>query len=182
MDTLVLNSFRLPIQLVSWRKAFTMIVSGRAEVLEEYEDRAVKTAWETFQIPAVIRLLKTAVGFFRRGPRFNRSNIYLRDKGKCQYCGRAVTKTEFQIEHVVPRAQGGRTIWTNCVTSCNRCNQRKQDKTPRQAGMRLLSKPVRPKSLPGMFSPVIQWSKEMPTEWRDFIASVDYWHGTLESG
>ena len=180
MDTLVLNSSRLPISCVSWRKAFTMIVSGRAEVMEEYEDRVVKTARETYQIPAVIRLLEAAVGFFRRGPRFNRSNIYLRDKGKCCYCGRAVTKTEFQIEHVVPKAQGGRTVWENVVVACGPCNQRKQDKTPAQAQMRLLSKPVRPKSLPGMFSPVIQWSDGMPDEWRGFVYSVQYWHSQLE--
>jgi len=180
MDTLVLNSYRMPVQAVSWRKAFTMIVSGRAEVMEEYENRIVRTAYETFHIPAVIRLLKSAVGFFRRGPRFNRTNIYLRDKGACQYCGLKVSKSEFQIEHVVPRAKGGRTVWENVVVACEPCNQRKQDKTPAQARMRLLSKPVRPKSLPGMYSPVIQWETGMPDEWRDFVYSVSYWHSELE--
>ena len=158
-----------------------MICSGRAEVMEEYENRVVHSARETFQIPAVIRLLKATAAFFRRGPRFNRTNIYLRDKGKCQYCGAAVTRSAFQIEHVTPRAQGGRTTWANCVTACNPCNQRKQDKTPQQARMRLLSKPSKPKSLPGAFSPVLAWDeKRMPMEWRDYLASVHYWHDKLE--
>jgi hypothetical protein len=91
-----------------------------------------------------------------------------------------LSKSEFQLEHVTPRAQGGRTNWQNCVVSCNRCNQRKQDKTPAQARMSILTKPVRPKSLPGTVSPAFRWAEGMPSEWRDFIASVHYWHGTLD--
>lgn len=180
MEVLVLNAHRVAVSRVSWQDAFVMVCAGRAEILEEYEDRVVRTAREVYPMPAVIRYLRATTKFFRKGPRFNRTNVYLRDKGICQYCGIKVDRAEFQIEHVIPRAQGGKSTWENVVVACHRCNQKKEDKTPAQAKMPLLSKPSKPKSLPGTFSPVISWSEGMPKEWKSFIASVHYWHDKLE--
>jgi 5-methylcytosine-specific restriction endonuclease McrA len=158
-----------------------MICSGRAEILEEYADRVVCTVRKIYQMPAVIRLIGATKAFYKKGPRFNRNNIYLRDKGKCQYCTRKLSKSEFQLEHVTPRAQGGRTNWQNVVVACEPCNQRKQDKTPAQARMKLSTKPVQPRSLPGMVSPAFRWEPGMPMEWKSFVASVTYWHSELEN-
>jgi hypothetical protein len=82
---------------------------------------------------------------------------------------------------VVPRAQGGKTTWENVVICCVPCNQRKGGRTPSQAGMRLRSTPVKPKSLPARLRIVIGWQKGMPTSWRAWMRDFSYWNGELES-
>lgn len=174
MDTLVLNSAYIAIDRITWQEAVANIFTGRAEVVEEYEDWTVRSPSVEMRVPSIIRFLGKVIGLFRRGPRFNRRNVYLRDKGTCQYCGSLVSKAEFTYDHVVPRCQGGKTTWSNVVISCVGCNQRKSDKTPSQAGMRLRAKPTKPNNLNGShFS--VQWSEDMPPTWRDYLVSVSYW-------
>jgi len=179
MDTLVLNSAYMPVNRVSWRKAFTWIFSGRAEVVEEYEDRTVSSPTQTFKMPAIIRFLGKVVGLFRRSVKFNRQNVYLRDKGCCQYCGKKVSRSHFTYDHVVPRSQGGKTVWDNVVIACLPCNQHKANRTPEQAKMRLRMKPAKPKSLPNQ-PPALVWQDGMPSCWKDYVSTVSYWHETLD--
>lgn len=180
MDTLVLNAAYQPVARVSWQKAFTLVFTGRAEVVETYADRVIRSAREIFPMPSIVRFVRMVTTYFRRGVRFNRRNVYLRDKGRCQYCGHRVPSNDFNFEHVVPKAQGGRTTWENIVVACHPCNQRKGNRTPEQAGMRLLSKPRRPKSLPGMGRAQLAWHAGMPSTWKDYLQTVRYWHATLE--
>lgn len=179
MDTLVLNSAYMPIDRISWKEAIANLVKGRAEVVEEYLDWTVSSPSQTWRVPSIIRFLGKVTGLFRKGPKFNRHNVYLRDKGRCQYCDRKVSKSEFTYDHVVPRRQGGKTTWKNVVIACSKCNQRKADHTPKQAGMRLRSKPVKPHSLPGT-TPIIRWADNMPPTWKDYVAGVSYWHAKLD--
>lgn len=181
MDTLVLNAWYQPIDRITWQDAFRLIFSGRAEIVETYTDRTVRSCRETFAVPSIVRFLrkvKAAVAHRRKVP-FNRRNVYLRDRGRCQYCGKSVPSNEFDFEHVLPRAQGGRTSWENIVVACIPCNQRKGNRTPEQAGMRLLTRPTRPRSLPGMECGGLVWKEGMPTSWKDYLRSVRYWHATL---
>ena len=69
-------------------------------------------------------------------------------------------------DHVIPRAQGGRTEWENIVTACYGCNARKGNRTPDQAGMFPLRDPVKPASLP-LVPPRIDIAS-VPVEWRDY--------------
>lgn len=181
MDTLVLSDSFMPIQRVSWKRAITWVVSGRAAVVEEYDDRVIRSPSQVFPMPSVIRFLHRVVGLFRRGVKFNRKNVWLRDKGKCQYCGERVSQNKFTFDHVVPRDQGGTTKWQNIVVSCSTCNQRKSNQTPEQAGMILRTKPVCPKSLPGKSFPMFTWDDDMPQSWRDYLGSYQYWNTKLES-
>ena len=80
--------------------------------------------------------------------RFSRHNIYMRDGNTCQYCGQELPRTELNLDHVVPRAQGGRTTWENVVCCCIDCNLSKGARTPEQAGLKLLKAPVRPRWTP----------------------------------
>ncbi len=178
MHTLVLNSAYMPINKITWRKAISLLFTGKVEVIEEY-DEIVRSPSTAFQMPSIIRYLGAKVGMFRRGVKFNRNNVYLRDKGRCQYCGKRVSREDFTYDHIVPRRHGGETKWKNIVVSCIPCNQRKAARTPEQAGMRLISKPVRPKYLPGVSSPILNWSAGMPTSWKDYMGSVKYWHDKL---
>jgi 5-methylcytosine-specific restriction endonuclease McrA len=88
--------------------------------------------------------------------------------------------SEFTFDHIVPRSQGGITRWENVVVSCLPCNQRKADRAPEQAGMKLLVKPTKPKTLPGSLTPVLKWEEGMPETWREYLGSIEYWHGKLD--
>jgi len=107
----------------------------------------VRAAHRSLRVPEVIclahydRLPGAAVTFSRR-------NLAKRDHHTCQYCGAQPGAEAITIDHVVPRSQGGVSSWTNCVASCVRCNAKKADRTPEQAGMRLRRCPVRPEWKP----------------------------------
>jgi 5-methylcytosine-specific restriction endonuclease McrA len=79
---------------------------------------------------------------------FSRRNVAKRDHFTCQYCGAQPGGETITIDHVVPRSQGGVSSWTNCVAACLRCNARKADRTPEQAGLRLRKRPARPEWKP----------------------------------
>lgn len=76
---------------------------------------------------------------------YNRRTIYRRDNNTCQYCGKKKPSSELSLDHVVPRCQGGLTTWENIVVACTECNAHKAGRTPKEANMKLLSKPSKPK-------------------------------------
>lgn len=82
--------------------------------------------------------------------KYSRQTVFERDNCRCQYCGKTFDRKVLEVEHVFPRALGGKTEWTNIVTACRPCNSRKANRTPEQAGMRLLKKPTKPKWLSPM--------------------------------
>lgn len=105
--------------------------------------RWIKTSSSRIAAPEVIVLKK----YGERPPRrisFNRPNLYRRDEWTCQYCGEELPQKKLTIEHIMPSSRGGETSWTNCVAACKRCNGRKADKTPSEAGMPLRKEPRKP--------------------------------------
>ena len=171
-QTLVLSQSYEPVKIVSWQRAITLLFLGKCEVIEEYE-RDIKTTSIVLKIPSVVRLLN-AFRRHRKPVKFSRVNIYGRDGYSCQYCGAKKAIAELTYDHVVPRAQGGKTIWSNIVTACETCNSRKANRTPTQAGMKLRKQPVQPTATPAL---VVTVSKEsVPDAWRDYV----YWTGELE--
>lgn len=183
MDVLVLSNTFAPLRRVSWQTAFTWLFSGRVEVIDHYVDRSVRSARASWPMPSIVRFLRKAAKVFRQGVKFNRRNLYLRDKGRCAYCGTKTAMHDFTFDHVTPRSRGGRTTWENIVVSCLPCNQWKGDRTPAEARMHMRYKPVRPKALPGVYDTQLVWQEGMPRSWRDYLGSVRYWHGSLdESG
>lgn len=181
METLVLDTSYIPVARVHWQRALTLLFMGKVEVVEEYEDREIRSVTLVLKMPSIVRFIR-AMRSKKRAIKFSRGNIYSRDNGKCQYCGNKVPMATFTYDHVVPRAQGGMTEWTNVVVACSACNQRKGNRTPAQAGLRLLSIPVRPKKLPDQAHITIQWRKNDPLSWRDWLASHSYWNDSLEEG
>jgi 5-methylcytosine-specific restriction endonuclease McrA len=178
-STLVLNNAYQPIRIVPVRKALKDLANGRVELLEGYADVLVWISAKLSPLPCVVRFLRWSQGKYQRNVKFNRVNVWKRDKGACQYCGVKVDPATYQYEHVLPKSRGGRTTWENIVVACCPCNQKKRDRTPEEAGMRLLRKPVKPKSLPsGNFQ--LRLGSEIPTSWNDYLGSVEYWTGTLE--
>ena len=179
METLVLNRGYEPVARVPWQRAVTLLFLGKVEVVEEYESREVRSVTVVFKMPSIVRLLRALRGA-RKAIKFSRENVYARDSGRCQYCGRGVRRDEITYDHVVPRALGGKTMWENIVTCCVGCNQAKGGRTPEQAGMRLRSAPVKPKKLPDTFRIAVGFTKGMPESWRSFLRSYSYWNSELE--
>jgi 5-methylcytosine-specific restriction endonuclease McrA len=164
--TLMLTPWMAPYQVISWERAIVLSYLGKVEVLEEY-DECVPAPSITLRTPAVVRLTKARVPTQNK-VRFSRINVFLRDGFRCQYCGAKRPASELNYDHVLPRVRGGRTIWENIVTSCYACNDRKGSRTPVEAGMTLLRRPVTPKSLP--LPPVIRPGTIVPEVWRDYCA------------
>jgi 5-methylcytosine-specific restriction endonuclease McrA len=180
METLVLSTAYEPIARVSWQRAVTLLFAGKVEVVEEYNDREIRAITFSLRMPAVIRFLRALRGK-RPRIRFSRENVYLRDHGRCQYCSLKLPRHDATYDHVVPRARGGLTNWENIVIACVSCNQRKGGRTPEQAGMKLVMKPVRPKKLPEVIQMTFTWQKGMPESWRAWLRDFSYWNTELES-
>lgn len=140
-NCLVLNASYEPLNVIEDTRAIVLLLQGKAESVLD-SDRMCSSDRETLMFPSVIRLKYMAdVPRLRQVP-LSRRALFQRDSYTCQYCGDKPAKLE--VEHVVPRAQGGRNVWSNVTTACRSCNAHKRDRTPEQAGMVLLSKPYAP--------------------------------------
>ena len=144
MKTLKLDATYRPIGVVDCLEALVMCIVGKATAVEEYEEE-ISSPSITFKIPSVI-VLKTVVKFISTGFRPSRNNILWRDKNQCQYCGVIESPRDMTIDHVIPRSRGGENTWSNLVTCCKKCNQKKGNRTPEEANMSLLNKPVKPRN------------------------------------
>jgi 5-methylcytosine-specific restriction endonuclease McrA len=167
-QTLLLTPWMMPHKIISWQVAVTMSFLGKVEVIEEYEEEIASPSF-TIRAPAVVRL-KRPIGGMKRAVKFSRINVFSRDEFRCQYCGSRKAPRELNYDHVVPRVQGGRTVWENIVTSCYACNNKKRGRTPEQAGMKLLRAPVKPKTLP--MTPVIPRGGPHPEAWTHYCVNM----------
>ncbi len=141
---LVLNASYEPINVCAARRALILVLKGVAAA-EEVSLLRVQSARYSMKLPSVIRLLE-----YRRIPHQNRAlsrkNILMRDRYTCQYCHRTLPSSDLTLDHVIPRSRAGESSWENLVACCHGCNNRKGNRTPDEAGMRLARLP-RPFSL-----------------------------------
>lgn len=163
---LVLTPWFSPHLICPWQVAISDSYTGKIDVLEQYEEVARSPSVE-IRFPAVARLAKPMVRT-KKDVKFSRANVYTRDGHRCQYCGIVPnTSAGLNYDHVIPRSKGGKTTWDNIVACCVVCNRKKGDRTPKQAGMRLLRIPQRPTSLP-VSSPIIL-PREIPSLWVPYL-------------
>ncbi len=179
---LVLNRSYLPVHITSVRRACVLLYQGIARAVDatyrtfDFADWCQREPWMdddrlgvvggSVPVPRVILLIhfdRTP----RRQVRFTRFNVYARDGNTCQYCGRRLPRHELNLDHVIPRSQGGKSTWENIVCSCHPCNRRKGGRTPEQSGIRLLRRPTRPAWTPFMGRAV---GLERYVEWSAFLA------------
>lgn len=190
-NVLILNRFFMAVRVIDVRRAFTLLCRDCAEVIEmedgtpfqsyDFEswcelseltamdkqpgEEYLKTVRLELRVPRILRLTR-----FEKMPtqtvRFNRKNLFARDDNTCQYCGKQGSSSQLSMDHVIPRAHGGRTSWDNIVCCCLRCNGRKGGRTPKEANMKLLRQPGKPK-----VNPLMEQSIEDPryTCWRTFL-------------
>ena len=178
-NVLVLNKYYQAIRVINVRRAFGLLAKDLAEVVHIETDTAGASIWQNLDltewtelsalkhefepdgfdwihtvrmavaVPKIIRLL----GYDklpRQDVKFNRRNIFARDSNRCQYCGKKYSTIDLSLDHVIPRSQAGKTTWDNIVCCCIKCNVKKGGRTPEQAHMKLLSKPVKPKRSPAI--------------------------------
>jgi 5-methylcytosine-specific restriction endonuclease McrA len=140
-SVLLLNQDFAPLHLCRTPRALALVERGQAEVVV-LGAPPIATPVRAVARPAVIRLTRY-VGRPATRPRLSRRAIHRRDAYTCQYCGAVVTRPT--LDHVVPRRLGGGASWTNLVTACRECNERKGGRTPEQAGMPLRRQPTEPR-------------------------------------
>jgi 5-methylcytosine-specific restriction endonuclease McrA len=165
MTVLVLNSQYLPIQTTSVKKAVKLIYRGVA-VAEKYTEQVWKSISSEMILPAVIRL----INFHRlpnRSYKLSKKNILIRDRYTCQYCQGIFSERTLTLDHVIPKSKGGSSRWENLVAACRKCNSKKADKTPEEACMRLLSKPM--KLTVHTHTTILRNKGESRPEWSEFL-------------
>lgn len=152
---LVLNHNYEPLSICNVKKAVILLYLGKAELIESLDGKSLHSVSVTMPFPSIVRLSIYIRVPFKKIV-LSRKNILRRDGHRCQYCGR--TDVGLTVDHVVPKARGGEESWENLVCACVRCNNKKGDRTPAEAQLTLLRKPIRPNHV--MFL-------------RDFVGTVD---------
>jgi hypothetical protein len=146
-NCLVLNRSYIPVETITWQEAFKKIFNGQAYAIEFYDNEIVRTPNDEFLKPAVI-VCTEFNGMPSRVPVYSKRLICQRDEWTCMYCGTPVNQDTFSVDHIQPRARGGRSTFENTVCACKPCNSRKADKTLAEAGMRLRCTPRTPRINP----------------------------------
>lgn len=182
---LVLNKNWQAIHVKSAADALSMMYTGTATGLDiQGTDNMVPYRWENWvslptdpnanyistvrgkvKIPKII-LLCNFNQVPKKRPKFSSKALWSRDNGTCQYTGQKLTPNEANIDHVLPRSKGGRTTWTNCVITHKVINHKKGNKTPEEAGLKLIREPYEPKAMPTAF--YIKNHLNIP-EWNIFL-------------
>ena len=199
-NVLVLNKHYMAVRIVRARRAFSLLFRELAEVVSfeegvysNYNFQSwcevsefkrnfepdghdwVSTVSFYIAVPRIIRLL-----FYDHLPRnevrFNRRNIFARDKNSCQYCGKRYPTSELSLDHVIPKSIGGKSAWDNIVCACTKCNVKKGGRTPRQAGLKLIQKPVKPKRNPLVH---VHLAHQRYHSWKQFLDHA-YWSVELK--
>lgn len=142
-SVVVFSKNYLPVSRVNIKRAIALLVTGKAEPLDFSSGKGYKVRSPNIVllVPEHIRLTITDAERVWKVPPVNRREVLRRDKHACQYCG---STKQLTLDHVIPRSKGGKHTWDNVVTACERCNSRKGDRTPQQAGITLRTQPKAP--------------------------------------
>lgn len=140
---ILLNSDYNFLGTIDWKKAVTLVIKGKAEVVKA-TDKLIHNASKSVKmyLPKVLRLVQMVRRIYRSKVPYNKRNVIFRDGNTCQYCGE--TDTAMTIDHVIPASRGGKSSFDNCVASCKKCNSTKNDRLPSECGMTLKRRPFRP--------------------------------------
>ncbi len=137
---LVLNQDYSPISICTVQRAFLLVFLDKADLVNKANGTMLHSVTRVFPMPSVIKL-KRYIHIPYKKVILTRQNIFKRDGFTCQYCG---TTRDLTLDHVIPKAKGGKTTWMNLVTACKNCNARKGDYTPDEMGLTIKTRPFRP--------------------------------------
>ncbi len=159
---LILNQDYSPLTICSVQKAFILMYLSKAELVVKAENYLLRSVSATYPMPSIIRLFKY-VHLPYKGVMLSRQNIFKRDNGRCQYC---LTTEDLTLDHVFPKSRGGKSTWDNLVTACKRCNSKKGDFTPQEAGMLLAQSPFKPSFI--VF--LRDFSGQIADDWKPYLS------------
>jgi len=181
---LLLNADYSPLKIISWQKAIIWSMKYQydhnyaIEIVEYYQDKYIQgTNDKRHPVPSVAKTVKY-FNLFNRSLKFSRQNLFIRDNYTCQYCGKSFAYQELTYDHVIPKSKFGAnkelaTNWCNITTACTVCNRRKNNKTPEQASMKLLTNPYKPK-YDSRFLPVSRQLStigvDIPGAWKNYLS------------
>lgn len=164
-DVLLLNFSYEPLGVIDVKRAVQLLFARKVEVVEA-EAGLVRSTSTAFPLPSILRMLYY-VGRKRKRIELTKKNVLLRDRYTCAYCEARGARGDrtMTVDHVLPKSKGGPSTWENLVCACMRCNNRKNNRSPEHAGMKLKRKPKAPKYIP--------WIRvkrnTLPGEWHQFL-------------
>ncbi len=142
-----------PLSIITIPRAINLLLAEKAVVIEQ-TDQFLRTVRDRFPIPSVIAL-RTYINVPRRQAHWSRRGVLMRDSYTCIYCGvqpgavvkgKMLVKSDFTVDHVIPKSRGGKDQWGNTACACYICNHRKGDRLPHEAGMRMKWEPKTPRT------------------------------------
>jgi 5-methylcytosine-specific restriction endonuclease McrA len=161
---LLLNASFEPIKVVSARRAVGLLLSGKAESVDDGGRQAFyRSTSQSIAVPSVIRLKYQVKIPYRATVPLCRAAVLARDDRTCQYCFRHGDT----MDHVQPRSRGGKHAWENVVTACKRCNSNKDDQLLSEIGWTLVTTPYAPKA---WFYVVFKF--ELDPAWAPYLPST----------
>lgn len=177
---LLLNADFSPLRIISWRRAmlwslkYGMNTKYSIEILAYHDEHIQCSGGKIYYIPSVAKSNYYFDLYNRKNIHFSRQNIFIRDNFTCQYCGIKYHYNKLTYDHVIPKSKwtqsASSTCWKNIVTACYKCNRKKGNKTPEEAGMTLLNIP----QMPSYNHKYLPWYKilsniEYASVWKDFL-------------
>jgi 5-methylcytosine-specific restriction endonuclease McrA len=163
-----------PLSVWPWQDAVHAAFTGRVVVVREH-DRVARSQRVHIRMPSIVALKEYVR--INRAPAFTRHNVLLRDRYCCGYCGHSFEARALTFDHVIPRAAGGRTCWTNIIMACHACNGTKACRTPDQAKMPLQWRPWQP-TIEELAAVGSRFRREnLHDGWSDYL----YWDSELQA-
>jgi len=141
----------MPVGWIRWQTAATLYARERVR-WEAGEERFMicgginsRTGTRSeLKIGSIIAVADRSRRYAGNAPLLTNRTLFQRDRNLCLYCGDQFAPGHLTRDHVIPASRGGASAWENCVTACRECNQRKDDRTPEEARMKLLAVPYTP--------------------------------------
>jgi 5-methylcytosine-specific restriction endonuclease McrA len=181
---LVLNSNFMPLStwplsVVPSQEAVSAVWRDRANVVETWGDAFYRSPSTKIPVPRVIALRNYV--HIETTPKFCRRSIFLRDRFCCQYCGRQFAAEDLTFDHVVPRANGGHTVWDNILTCCVPCNADKRDHPADYSGRKgSRHRPMKVPRCPTTFELLRAGLDFLAPDLRDDFGSWLYWNAEIQ--
>ena len=157
----MLNQNYEPLTVCNVRRAIILTYLGKAEIIGKVDNRDVRSIYQTFEYPSIVRLIIFVRVPFRKII-LSRKNILRRDNHRCQFCG---STSNLTIDHIIPKSKGGEDDWENLTTACIKCNNKKGDRTPEEAKMNLLSIPKKPSHI----TFIKNFAGDINTDWKPYL-------------
>jgi HNH endonuclease len=135
---LVLNASYERLGHIDAPRAVILLLQDKAESVEDFDPVVpIRSRNLTLHLPHTMILRRYVFlehHILHGGPRATSGRVLSRDSRVCGYCGGSADT----VDHILPRSRKGPDTWDNMIAACGPCNLRKADKTPEEAGMRLL--------------------------------------------